>query len=660
LSSESEDNHFGSGSDQFKTTTAGIRYAYSKTDGKAVDHWSLQISRSRAQSGTEVGDESLAWSWTKTGLLSETGENAWSELLSHAQQGTTNRNYAASITATPDQISAKELNYSDDLAAELLQLLEQAGESPGTDLSQSRYLDKLAFILDQTSALLEGEPAAQLQAQKPDLLAIGQLAEQWQCYELLDPVVGGLFSEALAVQSSLDAQLFATDFKWFVKAGSEGSSVQSLLFPAKLLAAARTQPELAKQISSPQFTEALVALARSYAALDPSPVAPENEPPHFFLHTLWQAQNPADIQKGADELSSSVGNSSNCSQLIDFQGKLLTTLKLVPSFEPALSDPSFVDSILDLAIDYVRFKDASTNTDIDLEEDSFLFDVWKATDESGLKIAANNLFIPANGSFNDEKLNLYDAIANRRGRGTSGYNYDSIRRPHSATVVANAVTLYLLDIDQEDGDAVAISLNGTDLGISIPISSRPVGIPLTLTHGSNLVTVTALNTGSTGPNTVGVSFSATQTDPVVHPYGYFHNLNLQAGSSFDFTVGFPQVPVDARRYPDIAEHVVDAWSYGYPRILTIDRNQQRRDQRRKESQNRYLNNPDNPDQLPGQDLDEYPPAMFIENYGRAHVRPINEFQNRGAGAVIGRLLKPYSDGDKVEIITNYGEVFGNS
>ncbi|WNZ26895.1 hypothetical protein HJG54_34265 [Leptolyngbya sp. NK1-12] len=106
--------------------------------------------------------------------------------------------------------------------------------------------------------------------------------------------------------------------------------------------------------------------------------------------------------------------------------------------------------------------------------------------------------------------------------------------------------------------------------------------------------------------------------------------------------------------------MVDAWSYGYPRILTIDRNKQRLDQRRNESQTRYYDNPANPDPRPGQDLDEYPPAMFVENYGRAHVRPINESQNRGAGAVIGRLLEPYSDGDKVEIITNYEELFGNS
>jgi Deoxyribonuclease NucA/NucB len=70
---------------------------------------------------------------------------------------------------------------------------------------------------------------------------------------------------------------------------------------------------------------------------------------------------------------------------------------------------------------------------------------------------------------------------------------------------------------------------------------------------------------------------------------------------------------------------------------------------------RYLRNPNSPEYNPQlKELDEYPPAMFLENYGKAHVRPINSSQNAGAGATMSGFLRPYGNGAQVEIITNYG------
>jgi hypothetical protein len=136
---------------------------------------------------------------------------------------------------------------------------------------------------------------------------------------------------------------------------------------------------------------------------------------------------------------------------------------------------------------------------------------------------------------------------------------------------------------------------------------------------------------------------------------------LQAGSSFDFTVGFPQVPVDARRYPDIAAHVVDAWSYGYPRVLTIDRDGSYTrfgltpDERSRQSIARYKSNPSNPRTTFFEEYDEYPQALFAENGGTAHVRPVENRQNEGAGSTIGNFARSFQNGAKIEIITNYVE-----
>jgi len=55
-------------------------------------------------------------------------------------------------------------------------------------------------------------------------------------------------------------------------------------------------------------------------------------------------------------------------------------------------------------------------------------------------------------------------------------------------------------------------------------------------------------------------------------------------------------------------------------------------------------------QKSGFDRDEYPPAMFKEGGAGARVEYINPSDNRGAGAVIGNILKDMPDGTQVEIV----------
>ncbi len=61
-----------------------------------------------------------------------------------------------------------------------------------------------------------------------------------------------------------------------------------------------------------------------------------------------------------------------------------------------------------------------------------------------------------------------------------------------------------------------------------------------------------------------------------------------------------------------------------------------------------------------QDLDEYPPKVFLENRGRAHVKPIKSGDNQRAGNDIQKFITglpgtaannaTYKDGDQVEIV----------
>ena len=106
----------------------------------------------------------------------------------------------------------------------------------------------------------------------------------------------------------------------------------------------------------------------------------------------------------------------------------------------------------------------------------------------------------------------------------------------------------------------------------------------------------------------------------------------------------------------------DFQSVRRPYILTVDRNKPGNrvaDNRGRQSIRRYLRNGGTP-ATSEQDLDEYPPKVFLENRGRAHVKPIEFRDNRRAGNDIRLYITGlpgttqanalYKDGDQVEIV----------
>lgn len=74
-------------------------------------------------------------------------------------------------------------------------------------------------------------------------------------------------------------------------------------------------------------------------------------------------------------------------------------------------------------------------------------------------------------------------------------------------VNTNAITLSLRDPQLQDGDVVNIDLNGVRVLDRFPTSGRHVSFPLTLQSGANTLTVTAQNTGVSGPMVAELSFS---------------------------------------------------------------------------------------------------------------------------------------------------------
>lgn len=101
------------------------------------------------------------------------------------------------------------------------------------------------------------------------------------------------------------------------------------------------------------------------------------------------------------------------------------------------------------------------------------------------------------------------------------------------------------------------------------------------------------------------------------------------------------VRISRTRSPETVAHFQWAQRHGYPRVLTIDRRGAA--ERRKRS---LAGIPTRP----GKQRDEYPPAMSVENAGRAHVRLIDATDNARSGSSMGSQLARYCDGTKFRLV----------
>lgn len=100
------------------------------------------------------------------------------------------------------------------------------------------------------------------------------------------------------------------------------------------------------------------------------------------------------------------------------------------------------------------------------------------------------------------------------------------------------------------------------------------------------------------------------------------------------------ITISRSKYPQSAQHILDAQRAGHPKELTINRTGAK-DNRKQSLQGIKTKL--------GKDRDEYPPAMFKEGGRGASVRHIDPGDNRGAGACMGIQCRGFNNGDKVRI-----------
>jgi hypothetical protein len=156
-----------------------------------------------------------------------------------------------------------------------------------------------------------------------------------------------------------------------------------LKFETNLLKAIGLSDQLQQEKQDSKFLSALMQLGGAYAALKPT-ASSSQEPIDFFLDTLWNSQTEAGLQKGIGELVTFVQNFDNPAQLIDYQYKLLTALKLVPELQNAVGHPSFIKDMASKSKVY-----ATLELELERQYKGFLPDVWKAANKQELRDIAD-------------------------------------------------------------------------------------------------------------------------------------------------------------------------------------------------------------------------------------------------------------------------------
>jgi filamentous hemagglutinin len=104
--------------------------------------------------------------------------------------------------------------------------------------------------------------------------------------------------------------------------------------------------------------------------------------------------------------------------------------------------------------------------------------------------------------------------------------------------------------------------------------------------------------------------------------------------------GLKIVRISRSRWPEAAAHIADAQAAGHPSVLTIDRigANTRRGMALKGIP-----------KVSGKQLDEYPPAMFLEGGIGASIRAIIASDNQGVGGYLRQELGRLADGAKVRL-----------
>jgi hypothetical protein len=164
-------------------------------------------------------------------------------------------------------------------------------------------------------------------------------------------------------------------------------------FVCRLLKAAQqTSPSL-KKIYDIKLLSELINLGRVYTSLEPlSPSTVDQDTLQFFLDTIWRAQGSSDITKGAAELESFLKESDNPTRLLEYESKLLGSLKQTKSVGQFTNDPKFVGGMSKVGNSYAKLR-LSKNGLKGLAEPSYKFfeGVWKSSTVSSFKAPAEHL-----------------------------------------------------------------------------------------------------------------------------------------------------------------------------------------------------------------------------------------------------------------------------
>ncbi|WP_416671648.1 hypothetical protein [Egbenema bharatensis] len=94
----------------------------------------------------------------------------------------------------------------------------------------------------------------------------------------------------------------------------------------------------------------LITLAQAYTSVNPADCPADD--PQFFLNTLWNGQDEAAIEKGAQELTAFIAGFADPNAMIAYARRLIKVAKHTPGLESQHNDATFLHELVNLGRTY--------------------------------------------------------------------------------------------------------------------------------------------------------------------------------------------------------------------------------------------------------------------------------------------------------------------
>jgi hypothetical protein len=245
------------------------------------------------------------------------------------------------------------------------------------------YLDALRRLIGYSTNQLEAGSSRsnELQSQLDSFISIGHVVEEQEIFNSFGGnLLGGLYFYAHNITAD-DIEGRGEEFhNWLSR--QDDNPLDTLRYPAGLIAAASLVPDLKERLVSETFTNILISLGRNFSSLASSFTSGLSDATRsLFLNALGNNQNSSSIQQSASELGEFIEDFDDPSQVLKFTNYILQAVKQSTELGDLKRNPDFILELTETAKAYAALNPPGAK---DNKGGSFLDTLWSISKQKSL------------------------------------------------------------------------------------------------------------------------------------------------------------------------------------------------------------------------------------------------------------------------------------